>query len=141
MQQITIAPSVLLAAVISVTHFVAAGLLWLIPLPVAGKSLFTIAIATSLVYFMARDAALHAAHSIVALEIRDGGEVAIQIRDGAWFDCELLGTSYVSPRLTIVHLRLRGRWKTRRIILVPDNVDPQNFRRLRTWLRWKGGLQ
>lgn len=141
MQQITIAPSVLLAAVISVTHFVAAALLWLIPIPVVGKSVFTLAIVISLVYFMARDAALHAAHSIVALEIRDGGEVAMQTRDGEWFDCELLGTSYVSPRLTIVHLQPRDRWMTRRVILVPDNVDSQDFRRLRTWLRWKGGSQ
>ncbi len=140
MQQITISPSVLLAAVIGLTHLTAAGLTWLIPIPVVGKSVFTMAIAISLVYFMARDAALHAAGSIVALEIGEEGAMAFQTRDGAWFDCELLGTSYVSPRLTIVHLRPRDRRVMRRVILVPDNVDPQDFRRLRTWLRWKSGL-
>jgi hypothetical protein len=33
----------------------------------------------------------------------------------------------------------RGRRFSRRLILVPDNVDPRDFRRLRIWLRWKGG--
>ena len=138
-QRITISPSVWLAAALCATHLAAAGLLWLIPIPVVGKLVLTMAIALSLVFFVARDAALHAAHAIVVLEIRDGGGVAFQTRCGEWLDCEVLGSSTVSPRLTIVNLRPRLRWGTRRLILVPDNVSPRDFRRLRMWLRWKAG--
>jgi toxin CptA len=138
-QRIAISPSVGLATALCVAHVAAAVVLWLIPVPVMGKLVITIAVALSLVFFVARDAALHAAHSIVALEIRDGGEVAFQTRQGDWLDCEVLGSSTVSPRLTIVNLRPRRRWGTRRLILVPDNVDPRDFRRLRVWLRWKAG--
>jgi toxin CptA len=137
-QRIAITPSVWIAAALCLAHAAAAVLLWLMPIPVMGKLALTLAVALSLVFFVARDAALHAAQSIVALEIRDGGEAAFQTRRGDWLDCEVLGSSYVSPRITIVNLRPRLRWGTRRVVLVPDNVDPRDFRRLRTWLRWKG---
>jgi toxin CptA len=52
-------------------------------------------------------------------------------------DCELSGSSYISPRLTIVNLRPRGKGRARHVILVPGNVDARDFRRLRMWMRWK----
>jgi len=109
-QRISISPSVWLAAALCAVHVAAAMLLWLVPIPVMGKLVLTMAVALSLVFFVARDAALHAAHSIVALEIHDDGGIAFQTRRGEWLDCEVLGSSYVSPRLTIVNLRLRFSW-------------------------------
>jgi hypothetical protein len=136
-QRIVVMPSVMLATALSVLHIAAAGLLWLMPLPVLGKSLFTVVVAFSFIYYMARDASLHAPHSIVALEIRDGGAMSVQTRRGEWLDAELLGSSYVSPRLTIVGFRFQESRATRRVILVPDNVDSGDFRRLRASLRWR----
>lgn len=138
-QRIQVSPSVLIAIAVSLVHLAATGVLWLVPIPVLGKAVLTFAIAISLVFFMARDAALHAAHSIVALELGEKGEIACQTRRGEWLDCELLGSSYVSPQMTVVNLRPRGWWRARKVILVPDNVDPRDFRRLRMWLRWKSG--
>jgi toxin CptA len=136
-QHISVSPSVRLAVALCVAHLAASGLLWLVPIPALGKGAFTLAIAVSLVYFLARDAALHAANAIVALELKSGGGISFQTRGGEWVDCELSGSSYVSPRLTIVNLRPRGRRRMRHVILVPDNVDPRDFRRLRMWMRWK----
>lgn len=138
-QRILIAPSVLIAIALGAVHLAATGVLWLAPIPVVLKAVLTFAVAVSLVHFMARDAALHAAYSIVALELRAGGEIACQTRRGEWIDCELLESSFVSHRMTVVNLRQRGWWLTRRVILVPDNVDARDFRRLRIWLRWKSG--
>ena len=58
---------------------------------------------------------------------------------GSRLEGELLGSSYVSPHLTIVNFRPKGHWATRRVILVPDNVDSEDFRYLRTRLRWREG--
>jgi toxin CptA len=137
-RRIAVAPSVMLASALSALHLAAAGLLWITPLPVLGKMLLTGAVAASLIYYMARDASLHAPHSIVALEVRDGGSVSLQTRRGDWLEGELLGSSYVSPLLTIVNFRPNGCWVTRRVVLVPDNVDAEDFRHLRTRLRWRG---
>lgn len=138
-QHISVSPSVRLAIALCMAHLAAAGLLWLVPIAALGKGTFTVAIAVSLVYFLARYAVLHAANAIVALELKSGGGISFHTRGGKWVDCELSGSSYVSPGLTIVNLLPRGRGRTRHVILVPDNVDPRDFRRLRMWMRWKNG--
>jgi toxin CptA len=139
-QRISVGPSALIAVAVSIVDVGAAAVLWLVPVPVLGKAVLTLAIALSLVYFMARDAALHASRSIVALELGEQGEIACQTRDGAWLHCELLASSYVSPGMTVVNLRARGWGGFRHVILVPDNVDPDDFRRVRTWLRWRSAV-
>lgn len=138
-QRVQVKPSVLIAIAVSLVHLAAVGVLWLVPIPILGSMILTFVIAISLIFFMARDAALHAANSIVGLELGESGEIACQTRRGEWLDCELLGSSYVSPQITVVNLRPHGWWLTRRVILVPDNVDPRDFRRMRIWLRWKNG--
>jgi toxin CptA len=135
-QRISVAPSVRLALALCTAHVAAAGVLWVAPLPLEVSAVLTAMIAVSLVYTLARDAALHAGDAIVALEIDDGGGISFQTRRGDWLECELLGSSYVASRLTIVNLRPRGRRRARHVILVPGNVDPREFRRLRMWLRW-----
>lgn len=138
-QRVAISPSVRLALALCAVHSIAAALLWLVPIPAAAKAGVTLAIAISLVYFLARDAALHAAHAIVVLELDDDGSLFFQTRSGRRVECELLESTYVSPALTIVNMRPRSRGRARRAILVEDNVDPREYRRLRTWLRWKRG--
>ncbi len=136
-QRIQVASSALIATAICAVHVAAGSVLWLVPIPVLGKVIMTFIIAVSLIYFMARDAALHAAHSIVALELHEDGGIACQMRNGEWLECDLLGATYVSPHMTVVNLRPHGLLQMRRVILVPDNIDPRDFRRLRIWLRWK----
>lgn len=136
MQRTPVRPSVRLALLLCLVHAAAAGALWLTPLPATGKAVATLAIAASLVYYIARDAALHAASAIVELEIKEDGGISFQTRSGEWIEAELLGSSYVSPRLTLVNLRPRGRRRVRHLILLPDSLDPRDFRRLRVWLRW-----
>jgi len=97
----------------------------------------TLVIALSLVYLLARYAALHTADAIVALELKSSGGISFRTRDGNWVESELLDWSYVSPALTIVALRPRGTGRTRRAIILPDSVDARDFRRLRMWMRWK----
>lgn len=136
-QNITISPSVRLAVVLCGVHLAAAGLLWLVPVPALAKGAATLAITFSLVYFLARDAALHAANAIVALELKSGGGISFRTREGNWVESELSDSSYVSPALTIVALKPRGEGRTRRAIILPDSVDARDFRRLRMWMRWK----
>ena len=138
-QRITIVPSLMLAVVLGVAHLAAAALLLMVPLPGAVKALLSLAICISLIYFLARDALLHAPHAIVALDVRDNGTVSLQTRRGEWVECDVLDSSYVAARLTVVNFRPRGGGTPRHVVLVPDNVDPRDYRRLRMWLRWKRG--
>ena len=138
-QRIAVAPSVTLAVALGIAHLAAAALLWIAPVPPLGKAVFTLAICLSLVYLLARDALLHAPHSIVALDVRDDGTISLQTRRGEWIECDVLDSSYVAPRLTIVNFRPRAGGSSRHLVLVADNVDARDYRRLRMWLRWKRG--
>jgi hypothetical protein len=44
--------------------------------------------------------------------------------------------SYVGARLTTLVWRPFGRWRSRTILILPDMVPPQDFRRLRVLLRY-----
>jgi toxin CptA len=136
-QNISVLPSVRLALALCAAHLAAAGLLWLVPIPALAKGAVTMAIAFSLIYFLARDAALHSANAIVALELKSGGGISYRTRDGTWVESELSDSSYVSPSVTIVVLRPRGEGRARRAIILPDSMEARDFRRLRMWMRWK----
>ena len=79
-------------------------------------------------------AALHALHRLgggvrLALD-RSGairvGEIAGRVRDG----------SFVAPWLVVVRWQPQGRWKNRSLLVAPDMLGAEDFRRLRVLLRW-----
>ncbi|HKU69977.1 MAG TPA: protein YgfX [Burkholderiales bacterium] len=136
--RIAVAASALLGAGIAVTHAAAVAVFWFVPLALPMQVLLTLAVAASLAYLVYRHALLRAPQSIVALETHDGS-LSVRTRQGEWLEGEVLGSSYVSAIITIVNFLPHGRWRVLHVILVPDNSNPQDFRHLRTWLRWKKG--
>ena len=55
------------------------------------------------------------------------------------YPAQLVPSSYVSARLVVINLRVENSaWfcRHRAIVLLPDNIDRENFRRLRIRLRW-----
>jgi toxin CptA len=48
-----------------------------------------------------------------------------------------LGTTYVTPYLTVLNLRGHGERGARHVTLLPDSLHAEDFRKLRVWLRWK----
>ena|SRR5688572_8711303 len=135
-QHIEIKPSTGLAIALCVAHLGAAAAIWCAALPLWVKGGLIVAIAAALGWFVFAWAMLRSAESVVALEITAAGRLSFLTRRGMWHACELLGTSYVSPRLTILNLKPEDRRLVRHVVLVPDNVAARDFRRLRTWLRW-----
>jgi toxin CptA len=135
-QRIEIRPSNALTAALCLAHPGAVAAIWCAGLPPWLKGALTVGIGVGLVWSLLSQARLRAAESVVGLEITAEGRLSLLTRGGTWRTCELLGTSYVSPQLTILNLRPAGRRLARHVVLVPDNVDARDFRRVRTWLRW-----
>lgn len=136
--RIQVRPSARLSIALGVTHVAAAAVVWLAGLPWLGSAVLTIAIAASFALSLRRHAALSEPRAIVGLEFNDEGGAAFQVRSGEWIESQLLESTYVSPHLTVVNLRPRTRLFARCVLLLPDSIDGADFRRLRTWLRWKG---
>jgi toxin CptA len=72
----------------------------------------------------------------VSLRIGGDGFLFLGLRNGSEAEAKVLDSSFVHPWITILNLRLAGgRW-SRNVILLPECVDAEAFRRLRVWLRW-----
>lgn len=70
------------------------------------------------------------------LSIARDGTFSVRLKDGDWVPADVLGSSFVKPWLTILHLRLEGRRSMLPVILLPDCMPTEDFRRLRMWLLW-----
>jgi toxin CptA len=90
-----------------------------------------------MIFYVWRFALLRSRQSIVAVELSGEGNCACQMANGKWQAGKLLGSSFVSPGLTILNLRLIDARITRSVVIVADNIRAEDFRQLRIWLRWK----
>jgi len=79
-------------------------------------------------------------HALVALrrlrtrssvELDSSGAVRIDGREG-----QLRGGAFVAPWLTVLRWRPEGAWKDRSLLVAPDMLGADEFRRLRVLLRW-----
>lgn len=78
-------------------------------------------------------------HAVLGLSVtRDG--LKVETRSHDWIPAKILGNSFVSPWLTVLNLKLPSRRLTTHVVLLPDMLGPDEFRRLRTWLKWGDAL-
>ncbi|MGH8753387.1 MAG: protein YgfX [Burkholderiales bacterium] len=137
MLNIRLKPSGYLTLLLSAAHIIAIGLVLALPLPIGLKLITTLVFCVSLVFYLKRNARLAAPNSIIALEIMEDCACAIETRSGKRLDCILLPTSYVSASLTILNLKADGEMLARHVVILPDSINPEDFRKLRVLLRWK----
>jgi len=90
-----------------------------------------------LAWSLRRHAWRTAASSVVELELRDDRSISARSRAGDWVDYQVEVGSFVSPLLTVLRLRPKARRLVRSVLITPDSLDPDSFRRLRVWLRWR----
>ena len=129
-------PSRRIGAALAVCHATAVAAVLPLDVPLSLRAALALAVAASAVHSVRRHALLRAKRSVLAIEVRDRHTVAVQGRDGTWLDARILGTSYVTAALTVLNLRVAGERLLRHVVLVPDNTDRDEFRRLRVLLRW-----
>jgi toxin CptA len=134
--RVRLRPSPSLIALLCGMHTLAAAVLVPIQLPLPAKLALLVAIAASLARGILRHGMLRSACAIKAVEARDCARAAILTADGTWREVDILSTSYVSGSIAVLNLREAGRRLARHVVLVPDNVDAEEFRQLRVVLRW-----
>jgi hypothetical protein len=71
-----------------------------------------------------------------SFELRGDLTVVVVSGDGTARAGRVHRDSYVGARLTTIVWRPYGRWRTRAIVLLPDMLPPDAFRRLRVLLRY-----
>lgn len=135
MLRLRLRPSRQLAWLIGAGHTAAGSLCWVAPIPWWLSLGLSLGVGVSLGFSV---------HRIVrgwnGLELKPDGTVAVQDWQGRWAEARILGSSFVSPRLTILNLALAGTRLPRSLVVAPDALPAEEFRRLRVWLRWRAAL-
>ena len=72
----------------------------------------------------------------VSLELREDGGASWRDRNGGWHEGRLRSDHFVSAALVVLGLDLAGR-RRKWLVLLGDSALPEDFRRLRVWLRWR----
>jgi hypothetical protein len=84
-----------------------------------------------------RNVSLHAGRRGVRGIVIRGEEIDVVDSSGAWLRGVLRPGSFVSAGLTIIRWRPPRARLDRSIVVLPDMLPPDAFRRLRVVLRWK----
>lgn len=134
--RIAVLPSARLGMLLCAVHLGAGALVALLPAPDWSKVVLLVVVAWSLMRCLQTHALVRAPGAVVSIALKNDGGVIAHTRDGAWLECELMPSSFVSCRLTVLNLRPRGIRRERHVVLCSGNVDTADFRRLRVRLRW-----
>lgn len=86
-------------------------------------------------YVLLRDVLLQTARSCVALDLAPRQRIALIPRRGEPVAGSLDKRSFVSPYLTLINITTES-GKRRSVVIMPDSMDGDDFRRLRVQLRW-----
>jgi toxin CptA len=137
MVRASLAPSLRIGTVLVIAHIAAAGSVAPLDVPLALKTALELVVAASLGRTLYRHALLKAKRSVLAIEVKDQQTACVQGPDRVWRDARVLGTSYVTAALTVLSVQVAAEWLPRHVLLVRDNIDEQEFRRVRVLLRWR----
>lgn len=137
MLNIRFKPSINLALMLAAAHATAIGLILVLPLPVWLNLVAIVVFCINFAFYFRRNAWLSAPDSIVALEIKEDCTCAVQTSSGKRLPCIALPTSYVSASLTILNLKVGGERLARHLVILPDALSAEDFRKLRVLLRWR----
>jgi toxin CptA len=130
-------PSRRLGWLLGLAHAGAGLLCWTIPMRWWLSLALSMAVAASLVVTLRMHALRSAARAAVGLELHGEGLARVELRNGRRRDLVVDQSSFVSTAMTVLNLRAPRSFRIRSEIVICDTLSPEQFRRLRVWLRWR----
>lgn len=136
MLKIALRPSWLLAATLVIAHACAVGLIWLVDLPITLTLAATATLLAAGAFAVWRYALLRGRVAVIALEVTSDHVMNAQTRVAGWLEYDVLGSTFVTSFLTVINLRdVEG--SRHNVVVLPDSLHADDYRKLRVWLRWK----
>jgi toxin CptA len=126
-------PSRSLAAAVIVSHAAALGAV-VFTLPTVAAMVAGAGVALSALEHL-RQALHRTPLSVVGLEFGADAKVAVAGPAGEWSVATLKSVAVPAPWLAVATMR-DSAGQRRAVVVLPDAIDPEAFRRLRVWLRW-----
>jgi toxin CptA len=137
MLTLVINPSRLLAALLGAMHGIAVVSLSVLPIPLWLRLAAVILVGWSFFHGLAKHASRRSPSAIRGLRIGDECRCEVALADGEWFEVELESGMLVTPFLTVLNFRRHEDGKHLPLVIMPDTIDSEGFRKLRVVLKWE----
>lgn len=108
---------------------------FVLPIAVLAKVALAFLLVCALFYYLRRDAWLLLPSSPLAIRI-EGNEIALLTRGGSELQGQILGSSMVTPLITILNVLPLAQKSARYVVIFPDSMNKEHFRELRVQLKW-----
>ncbi|HAF00489.1 MAG TPA: hypothetical protein DCO68_02375 [Methylophilaceae bacterium] len=135
---IVLKPSYLMLGCYAGVSILSCMALLLTDIPIIAKMLLVSICILLLIYIVMRDALLLLPWSWHKLEVNSQGELRLVNRRMQVFTLSLAESTFIHPYLTVLNFKGLSGWKRQHsVVLTRWQVhDLQQFRQLRTWLKW-----
>jgi toxin CptA len=128
----SLAISLLLLCTVSLTS------VWLMLPRTIGAIVLSAAVLVLGLYHFLLNANLSLQHSCVAFRLEEREEIVLVLRNGKHLPGRVSHDSLVTPHLVILNIVLSEQRGGRSLVMLPDAMSADSFRRLRVVLRWGG---
>jgi toxin CptA len=132
----TLRPSRILALLLGFLSCLVLIVLWQMMLPLWLMIGLMLVVVVWAGYHLTLDAKLRLPHACVAFRLEEGGEIMLILRNGLHVPCTLRTDSLVTPYLVILNASMIDQHGERNVVIAPDSMNTENFRRLRVALKW-----
>lgn len=126
---LAIAPSRALRRAVAILHVLAGVAVCAAALPWWGQGVGLAAVAASLLAAMR-------AGPVLELHGHADGRLAVR-QDGDWLAAVVAPDTLVWAWLVVLRYRVAGSARWANVVVLPDSLAADDFRRLRVWLRWR----
>ena len=132
--QFDLKPSLKLAGLLLVAHVLALAAAWV---SLAGWPQVLVGFGVLLSGTGCLAEVLHrSSRAAVSLELREDGRASWRDRNGGWHEGRLASDHFVSAAFVVLGFDQTGRSR-KWLVLMGDSASPEDFRRVRVWLRWR----
>jgi len=134
--EVALAPSRLAAAGLALMALATLAVVAVTPGPAALRILAATWVACAGLEALHTIALHRGERGVRSMRLGRAGEIEIRAGTGGQRSGVVRDRSFVAPWLTIIRWRPRGAWIDRTLLILPDMLPREDFRRLRVLLRW-----
>ena len=134
--RVSLAPSIAAAMLIALLALATCGIVSRLPLDAAATAMIVVAIGVWAIDRIHVVALRRGPRAVRRLELRGDLTLVVVTGNGTAHAGRVHRDSYVGARLSTIVWRPYGRWRRRAILLLPDMLPADDFRRLRVLLRY-----
>ncbi len=110
--------------------------LWTLPLPTMALLALTLLVLVWSSYCLSRYAFLRTDDACVAFRLEEDSGIVLVLRNGSHMMCKLSNDSLVTSLVIILNVEANEQRRGRSVLIFPDTMGADSFRRLRVALKW-----